>query len=263
MDRQTLASSRAAAVAILAAVCVLGRWFPSPSAQAVEPTLNLARSEEVDEATARFQSSLRSALETGEAARQKWSLVVWESLRCYEPAQVSRTLEQMKSDIYLAASADPRLAALRAYLNGRLERIGRMPPMVIVTLPGAVPGQVKRVFGVRTDQADASWRELRDFAQSFLGEARLAVDLTVRTEPPGAQIELHAVSWAAKKITVASDVQLHNLWRGAYRVSVAKPGYKPAALDLDLMGQRFTALTCTLARSKSAEASRCEYASSR
>ena len=135
--------------------------------------------------------------------------------------------------------------------------------MMIITQPSAVPGQLKRVFGVRSDQADTSWQELRDFAQSFMGEARLAGDLTVTSEPSGAQIELRAVSGAVRKLTVTSDAQLRNLWRGVYRVSVEKPGYKPAALDLDLVSQRVTALSCTLARSKSAEVSRCVQGTSR
>ena len=255
MGRQPHPSPRAAAVGVLAAVWIVG--WSGPPAYSLENTLSVARTEEVEEATRRFQSSLRSAVEAGEAARQKWPKVVWEGMSCYDPAPVSRTLEQIKSDIYVAASADPKLVALRAYLDARLERIGRMPPMLIVTLPGAVPGQFKRVIGVRSDQADTSWRELRDFAQSFMGEARLAGDLTVTSDPGGAQIELRAVSGTVTKLAATSDVQLRNLWRGVYRVSIDKAGYKPAAVDLDLVSQRVTALNCTLARAKSTEASRC------
>jgi len=134
-----------------------------------------------------------------------------------------------------------------------------MPPMMILFQPTGLPGQVKRILGVRSDQADTSWQELRDFAQSFLGDVRLAVDVSITSDPTGAQVELRAVSGAVKKLTVTSDVQLRNLWRGTYRVSVAKPGYKPAALDLDLVGQRVTALSCTLARAKSTDASSCSY----
>lgn len=253
MDWRTHPSFCRAALETFAAVCLLsGR-----PASALENTLSVARTEEVEEVTARFRAGLRSALEAGEAARQTWPKLAWQGIECYEPTAVAYTLERMKSDIEVATSIEPRLAALQVYVVGKLESIGRMPPTLIITERGSSPGQLRQLFGVRADQADVSWQELRDFTQHSLSGQSLVVDLSITSEPKEAKVALRVISGVVRQVTVVTDVQVYNLWRGVYRLTADKPGYKPAVLDLELMGQRSAAVSCTLAKAKSAEKSRC------
>ena len=254
MDRRTHPTFRTAVVELLVAVCM----FSASSATAFENTLSVAGREEVEEVTARFHANLRSALEAGEAARRKWPKLVWQGLQCYEPTPVAHTLERMKSDLQEATAAEPRLGALQSYVDARLETIGRMPPTLIITERSDSPGPVSRLFGVRADQAEQSWRELRDFAQTFLAGQSLVTNLTVTSEPSGANVALRVVSSAiVRQISVATNAEIRNLWLGRYRLSAEKLGHKPAGLDVELVGQRNFAVSCTLARARSAEKSRC------
>jgi hypothetical protein len=225
------------------------------SARAAESTLTIARAEEIEEVSARLRASLRSALETGESGRAQWQRLTWQGIDCYEPAAVARTLDRMKSDIDVATSTEPRLSALQVYVSAKLDAIGRMPPTLIIT-ERSETGPVRQLFGVRADQADASWRELRGFAQN-LAEMDLVTDLIIASDPRDAKIALQVVSHGMRRVTLPAEVQVYNLWRGAYRLTAERPGYKSAVLDVELIGQRSAGISCTLAKARSADKSRC------
>jgi len=248
---------RAAFSTLLVSIFILHEAL-APSLVGAESVV-VARSTEVDEVTAQVQARLRAALEEAETARRKWPRLNWQGIECYVPGAVRHTFDELKGDLRQAAN-DPRLAGLQSYIGGKLESVGRMPPTMLITQPSVFRGRTTRVLGVRTDQADSSWSELRNFVESFLASAKLAVDLTVASEPSGAQIQVQAGNNADNRMTLATTCQLKNVWRGLYRVKVEKPGYKASALDVDLVNQGGVELSCKLAKVGEAEDSRCTQA---
>lgn len=241
-------------VALLAAILVLSAG--STRAIPAETIVTIANPDEVGELTAAIQTSLRTALETGEASRSKWTRLHWQGIECYVPADVRKTLERVKSDLH-GATGDARLAALQDYVDQRLDTIGRMPPTMMITQPGVFRGRTRRVEGVRTELADSSFGDLRNFVESLLASARLAVDVTVESEPSGAQLMMQAGSNTGNRMKLATTSQLKNVWRGIYRITVDQPGYKTAALDVDLVNQGGLAILCKLARKNETDDSRC------
>jgi hypothetical protein len=223
---------------------------------AAQNVVTVGDPDEVERVSAQFQRQLAQALEHGELQRRKWRKLTWQGLECYEPSPVQRTLEQTKAGIR-GALGDRRLGALQTYADDKLASIGRMPPTMLITQPGVFPGRTKRVLGVRTDQADSSWDELRNFITSFMASARLAVDLSVASEPDGAQVQLQAGEGGSAPLSIDTTCQLRNVWRGLYRMTVGKTGYKSAVLDLDLVNQGALSVSCVLAKAGDGESSRC------
>jgi hypothetical protein len=241
-------------VALLATILLFGAG--NTRAICAETIVSVANPDEVDELTAEIQSRLRTALEAGEASRSKWTRLHWQGIECYVPADVRKTLERVKSDLH-GATGDARLAALQTYVDQQLDNVGRMPPTMMITQPSVFRGRTKRVEGVRTELADSSFSDLRNFVESLLASARLAVDVTVESEPSGAQLMMQAGSNAGNRMKLATTSQLKNVWRGIYRITVDQPGYKTAALDLDLVNQGGLAILCKLAKKNETDDSRC------
>ena len=134
-------------------------------------------------------------------------------------------------------------------LMDRLTRpqFAAMKDYVALRFPTQVtPDTVDPVLGhpvVSRVKANAYVSEVKGFINR-VSASPLAIDLTIRTNPPGAAINFKTT--AVQGPTAYSDTTIMNVYRGLYSYTVTKTSFKPVSGSINLVDDDSSRFECTL-----------------
>lgn len=136
--------------------------------------------------------------------------------------------------IGLASTSDPRLAAMQDYIDRNFPAV---PEATWKTGDGRAC--------VPMPQSKSFISKIQELIERLSAVDRLAVDLRVTSVPEGASVSLATLRTSPAR-TTATNASLTNVYRGYYRYTVSKNGFKTISGDLNLVDERGTLLRCAM-----------------
>lgn len=158
------------------------------------------------------------------------------------------------------ATADPELAALRAWVEDRLaEERARWPiPWETVPIPSppggrrltraAYPAPTASPGAIPPAEAEGLLDRLLALFRTLHEVSRdLVVDLCVRSRPSRSEVWVQPKRYQPGRRTELTNTEFENLTRGLYVGRVEKPGEAPADFEVDLVREARIYVDCDLA----------------
>jgi hypothetical protein len=147
----------------------------------------------------------------------------------YRAQQVRSTIDPLREEYLQIVRGYPELEAYVEQL------------FVLPSISGAGPAAA-----VRKEDGDLTWKKIKN-ATTRLGRVNeLTVRLEIKSVPiAGAHVKLRSVG-LTEAMDVATNGTLERVWRGKYKYTVTKAGYKTIEGSLDLVLNSGGEFLCTL-----------------
>lgn len=176
--------------------------------------------------------------------------------KCYLESDVARMVGRIRSSLpnVFPEEAIGLREAVDAAILKEVARLG--PPQELSTIQ---PVRLQEEGSARGYSATAVEAMLQRMAELIEGyrKGKLALDVTVRSNPPNADFMIQIRDNELSRRTARTNKKLENVWRGVYRATVQKSGFKEAVMELDLLNEGPTRISCTLIRTNDAGTSEC------
>jgi hypothetical protein len=194
------------------------------------------------------QESLRGSLalanQTLARSVPKLRVIQWAGGECYLPEDFRAAIWQTRSSLEKGLKTQD-LRALKAYSDAYFHQLDRaMPPVRQVSVGG--PFSRRTYEGVDKGPADAVFQNLHEFIQKLSHLDPLAVDLSVSSQPPGAEFQVQVGKDAESQRVLTTDNRLQRVWRGLYIATIRMDGFKDFTFDLDLVDDSRGEIDCKL-----------------
>lgn len=178
--------------------------------------------------------------------------------RCYAATEVSQLFDAIRKNV--RSLIPPEAAALADGFEGVIDvefrRLGD-PKLLSPIRPVRMP-PVDPELGYEAGPIDAALQRIVAAFDRVLSYNDLAPTLQVDSDPNQAEFMIQVGSNALTQRKATVTDQVPNVWRGIYSGTVHKSGYKDATVNLDLMSDGRTTLSCKLVAVSARQDSVCQ-----
>ena len=165
--------------------------------------------------------------------------------RVFKAEAVQRAYQSIRSDA-LAQFSAPDAAPAKALLESKFPQL---PQATSSGCPGAAPHYTET-------QVIQLWGQISEWFK-LAESSSILMDVAVRSTPDHAEASLKPADGTKKYGPKWTDCKFPQLFRGTYRVSVKKEGYKTFDDELPLSESKSPEIQCDLIKSSETGESRC------